>query len=277
MRRTDHIEHTEAPLGGFELRLLRSLTELDQARPAGVQAATAAAPPPSGRGRHRRSVVIAAATGAATLVGAAATATAILTLASGGETVAAGGSVVMKGSGCAAGSALTLWLDRDVPLGATTARADGLFVATVTVPVATVPGSHEVRATCTGPNGADLVQVLPLTVTEPGPPEPLDPVFDAKAGATVGGIAMFKGAGCRPDTAVTITVAGLPALDLATTAADAGQFMATGFVPADAEVGSYQARAECVDPSGQPLVQRTELSVMAPEPEPSAPATKRAG
>ena len=263
MKSTDHREHTEAPLGGFELRLLRSLTELDRARP---MTATSAGRPPR-RGRHRRPAVLAGVTVAATLAGAAATAGGMLAVQSGsGEVVAAGRSVVMKGAGCGAGAALTLWLDRDVPLGTTSARADGLFIATVTVPVSTAPGRHEIRASCAGPNGDDLVQTLPLRVTEPGPPEPLDPVFDAKGGATVGGIAVFKGAGCRPDSAVTITVAGIPGLEISTTAADAGQFAATGFVPADTAVDSYQARAECVAPDGRPFVQHTELMVRRPEP-----------
>ena len=268
MKSTNHREHAEAPLGGFELRLLASLTELDRVRP--VTAATGR-PPRRGRGRHRRPAVIAGVTAAATLVGAAATAGGMLAVQSGsGEVVAAGGRVLMKGSGCGAGTALTLWLDRDVPLGTTTVRADGLFIATVTVPATTAPGRHEIRAICGGPNGADLVQALPLRVTEAGPPEPLDPVFDAKGGAMVGGVAVFKGAGCRPDTEVVITVAGIAGLEISTTAGEAGQFMATGFVPADTAVGSYQARAECVAPDGRTFVQHTALTVV--EPEPTAPA-----
>lgn len=262
MKSTDHREHTEGPLGGFELRLLRSLTELDRVRP--VTATTIGQP--RWRGRHRRPAVVAGVIAAAMVVGAAATAGGMLTLQSGsGEVVAAGSSVVMKGSSCGAGTALTLWLDRDVPLGTTTVRADGLFVATVTVPVKTAPGRHQIRATCTSPTGAELVQILPLRVTEAGPPELLSPVFEAKGGATIGGVAIFKGAGCRPDTAVAITVAGIPALEISTTAADAGQFMASGFVPADTAVGSYQARAECMSPDGQSFIQHTELTVVAPE------------
>lgn len=263
MKFTDHREHTEAPLGGFEQRLLRSLTELDRVRPVTATATGR----PRRRGRHRRPAVIAGMTAAATLVGAAATAGGMLAVQSGsGEVVAAGSSVVMKGSGCGAGAALTLWLDRDVPLGTTTVRADGLFIETVTVPDTTAPGQHEIRAMCADPDGADLVQTLPLQVTEAGPPELLGPVFEAAGGATVGGIAFFKGAGCRPDSAVAITVAGIPGLDVSTTAAEAGQFMATGFVPAGTAVGSYQARAECVAPDGQSFVQHTELTVLEPEP-----------
>ncbi|HKA68394.1 MAG TPA: hypothetical protein VKG85_04655 [Actinomycetes bacterium] len=267
MKSTDHREHTEAPLGGFELRLLRSLTEIDRGRPVTT--------PGTGRkhrrGRHRRPAVVAGVTAAATLVGAAATAGGMLAVSSGGgDVVAAGSPLVMKGSGCGAGAALTLWLDRDVPLGTTTVRADGLYIATVTVPVTTAPGRHEIRAMCDGPNGTDLVQTLALRVTEAGPPEPLDPVFDASGGATVGGIALFKGAGCRPDSAVAITVAGIPGLEISTTAADAGQFVATGFVPADTAVGGYRARAECVAADGQAFVQHTELTVREPQPTESA-------
>jgi hypothetical protein len=267
MRSTDHREHTEAPLGGFELRLLQSLTELDRA----ARPVTAVTVRPRRRGRHRRPAMIAGMTAAAALVGAAATAGGMLAVQSGsGEVVAAGSSIVMKGSGCGAGAALTLWLDRDVPLGTSTVRADGLFIATVTVPVTTAPGRHEIRAMCAGSNGTDLVQTWPLRVTEAGPPELLDPVFDAKGGATVGGIAVFKGAGCRPDSAVAITVAGIPGLEISTTAADAGQFVATGFVPVGTGVGSYHARAECVAADGQSFVQHTELAVLEPEPTESA-------
>lgn len=267
MKSTDQREHTGAPLGSFELRLLRSLTELDRVRPVPTPL-TGRTPR---RGRHRRPAVIAGVTAAVTLVGAAATAGGMLAVQSGsGEVVAAGSPLVMKGSGCGAGAALTLWLDRDVPLGTTTVRADGLYIATVTVPVTTAPGRHEIRAMCAGPNGTDLVQTVPLRVTEAGPPEPFGPVFDASGGATVGGIALFKGAGCRPDSAVAITVAGISGLEIRTTAADAGQFMATGFVPADTAVGSYQARAECVAPDGQTFVQHTGLTVREPEPTESA-------
>ena len=82
---TDHPDRTrtEEPLGSFELRLLRSLTELDQARPA-----TVAVPAPRHHGRRQQTIVVTA-VAATVLVGAAAAAGARLTLQSGsGEEVA---------------------------------------------------------------------------------------------------------------------------------------------------------------------------------------------
>jgi len=269
---TDHPDRTrtEEPLGSFELRLLRSLTELDQARPA-----TVAVPAPRHHGRRQQTIVVTA-VAATVLVGAAAAAGARLTLQSGsGEEVAAGGTVVMKGSGCAANSPLTLWLDRDVPLGTTTVRPDGLFIASATVPVTTAPGAHELRATCSGPNGADLTQTLPLDVTPAGQVEPMVADFDARGGVFPGSVAVFKGAGCVPDSAVTITVPGRPAVEINTTAGAAGEFIASGFVAPEVPVGSYPARAECTGADGTSLVQRSELTVVAPEPAEPA-ATKRA-
>ncbi len=247
----------EAPRGGFERRLLESLTELDQARePAAVGR-------PARRDRRRRPIVAVVAVAAVLSTAAGATAGAMLTLQSGnGEQVAAGSPVAMKGSDCGAGMPVTLWLDTAVPLGTTTVRSDGLYIAIVTVPPATEPGAHEIQARCRGAEGNELVETLPIRVTAAGYVEPLAPAFDAKGGAVPGGVVMFKGAGCRPDVAVTITVAEVPALEVGTTAGLAGEFIVSGFVPSGTATGRYQAQAECVDPDGRPLVQAAELTVL---------------
>jgi hypothetical protein len=149
---------------GFESRLLRALTEADARRPA-----TAAAPARSPRLRRRRpAVLVAAVLLALAVAGGATTAAAIAfkpdrpdkVFPLGTKTVLKPGEWTgIKGMGCQPGSVVTVKLDK-VTLGKTTAETDtsipgvvGWFVARVTIPKSTAPGTHTLTATCPRPRG----------------------------------------------------------------------------------------------------------------------------
>lgn len=80
-----------------------------------------------------------------------------------------GQTTSVSGSGCEANTPVTLSLDgAGPPIGATTADDQGNFTATATIPPGSSAGQHNVLATCTDPNGADLVATAALSVTRTG-------------------------------------------------------------------------------------------------------------
>jgi hypothetical protein len=80
-----------------------------------------------------------------------------------------GQTTSVSGSGCEANTAVTLSLDgAGTPIGTTTADDQGNFTATATIPASSSAGQHSVLATCTDPNGADLVATASLSVTRSG-------------------------------------------------------------------------------------------------------------
>jgi hypothetical protein len=80
-----------------------------------------------------------------------------------------GQTTSVSGSGCEANTPVTLSLDvASTPIGTTTADDQGNFTATATIPVDSSAGQHNVLATCTDPNGADLVATAALSVTRSG-------------------------------------------------------------------------------------------------------------
>jgi 5'-nucleotidase len=77
-----------------------------------------------------------------------------------------GQTTSVSGSGCEANTPVILSLDGGTtPIGTTTADDQGNFTATATIPAGSSPGQHNVLATCTDPNGADLVATAPMDVT----------------------------------------------------------------------------------------------------------------
>ena len=77
-----------------------------------------------------------------------------------------GETTSVSGSGCEANTLVVLSLDGGGPqIGSTTADDQGNFTATATIPSDSAVGQHSVLATCTDPNGADLVATAPLRVT----------------------------------------------------------------------------------------------------------------
>jgi hypothetical protein len=148
----------------FESRLLQALTELDARRPA------AASPPVRARrrGRRRPAALVAVVVAALVVAGGATAAAAIVLKADRPDkqlplgtatTLRPGERTGIKGMGCQPGSVVTIRLDGRA-LGTTTAEADtsiagvvGWFVAHVTIPANTPPGTHTLVATCPRPHG----------------------------------------------------------------------------------------------------------------------------
>jgi large repetitive protein len=236
----------------FEGRLLRALTELDERRPA---------PASTRAGVWRRPAVIGGAVAAVILAGAAtATAARLLsrpTFQIGGSQVPAGQSVVVKGSGCAAGAAVTVSLD-GVDVGMTAADADGDFVAQPVVPVGTTVGTHTVAARCDAVRHSATVEVVAER-------KPAPPVLSVPGVARPGGTAVVKGTGCRPG-AVALALDGRPA-GTATANAE-GLYLFELAVPADAVPGTHVVQTRCVGADGAALDLTAELTVVAPEPAP---------
>jgi hypothetical protein len=79
-------------------------------------------------------------------------------------TVSPGGTDTASGSGCSAGSAVTLSLVPGGALGTTTATLSGGFTDTVTVPSSTSPGGYKLQSTCVGPSGGVLTLSAAVTV-----------------------------------------------------------------------------------------------------------------
>jgi hypothetical protein len=79
-------------------------------------------------------------------------------------TVAPGGTDTASGSGCSAGSAVTLSLVPGGTVSTTTANLSGDFTDTVTIPSSTATGSYTLQATCIGPNGGTLSLSAAITV-----------------------------------------------------------------------------------------------------------------
>jgi hypothetical protein len=148
----------------FESRLLQALPEVDAGRPAAASPLVR----PRGRGRRRPGVLVVVVV-AALMVAGAATAAASIVLRSdrpdkvlplGTATVLRPGERTgIKGMGCRPGSVVTIRMDGRT-LGTTRAEADtsipgvvGWFVAHVTIPANTLPGTYTLVATCPRPQG----------------------------------------------------------------------------------------------------------------------------
>ena len=70
-----------------------------------------------------------------------------------------GGKVVVEGSGCPAGSTVTIKIG-DVVVGTVTANGDGDFSDTIVLPPSIVPGTYTVHALC---GNLDLTTVLSVS------------------------------------------------------------------------------------------------------------------
>ncbi len=255
-------------LGGFERRLLDALTAIDHRREPSEPAMAAHVP---ARRRVRRPLVLGTAVLAGVSIGGAAVAGIIAgprTLQSAsGETVTAGDEAILKGSGCAPTTDVTLRLDGGAVLGMAKADAEGLFVGTVTIPATTSLGRHVVTAACPGDDGKGLVQELPLTVAGAEQRVPLDPTLSVAGWASPGGAALAKGAGCRPDTAVRVTLD--TSVPVTATAGPDGQFLAEFTVPASTRLGQHNVTVTCTGNDGTELTQTASLEIVPAEPEPT--------
>jgi hypothetical protein len=148
----------------FEGRLLQALTEVDAQRPAAASPLVR----PRQRGRRRPAALVAVVVAALVVVGGATAAASILLkpdrpekqLPLGTATALRPGERTgIKGMGCQPGSVVTIRLDGRT-LGTTTAEVDtsipgvvGWFVAHVTIPANTPPGTYTLVATCPRPRG----------------------------------------------------------------------------------------------------------------------------
>jgi hypothetical protein len=265
MTRTDH---DSQQLGGFERRLLDALTALDHRRRLAAPAVASRVP---ARRRVRRPLVLGTAVLAGVSIGGAAVAGIIAgprTLQSAsGETVAAGGEAILKGSGCAPATDVTLRLDTGPVLGQAKADAEGLFIGTVTIPATTAHGRHVVTAACPGDDGEELVQELPLTVSAAEEPTPLDPTLAVGGSASPGGVTHVKGAGCRKDSEVRIVLDA--ATPVTVTAGPEGQFFAELMVPTATALGQHKVTAICSGSDGSELIQTAPLTIVPAEPQPT--------
>jgi len=255
-------------LGGFESRLLTALADVDERRPTthSMPASTPRPPGRAGGGRSGTRRVLLVATVLGGLLAVAGTGVAILrnpaSFQPSGEVVVAGGPVVLKGSGCGAGSQVAFTLDDRFGLGAATADEDGLFSAQVSLPVETSPGMHDLAAACPDGDGQDVIQHAPLQVVTDLPP--LGPAFSVGGSAPAGSSVLLKGSGCRAGSDVAFIMDGETSVGSAM-ATDEGTFFADVLVPASAEVGAHVISASCDDPNGEALVQEAELVVVSPD------------
>ena len=78
--------------------------------------------------------------------------------------IVAGDSVGVTGAGCVAGTQVQIQLDT-VTLVTATSTASGTYTALLVVPKAVAPGTHNVTAVCTGPNGTLTTFNATLTVS----------------------------------------------------------------------------------------------------------------
>jgi hypothetical protein len=104
-----------------------------------------------------------------------------------------------------------------------------------------------------------LAQRLLLTVTDERPT--LATTLEVAGVAAPGGQVVIKGAGCRPGTAVALTLDGGVALATAT-AAEQGEFVVAATVPAGATVGDHQVVATCAGPDGSIVEFKAPLTVI---------------
>jgi alpha-L-fucosidase len=105
------------------------------------------------------------------------------------STPTAGGTMTISGDGFAPGASLTIVLHSDpVVLATATADANGAYSATVTIPVETTPGTHQIVVSGLGPDGQPresvvtievqaTPQVLAAVATAPGSVVSIQPTF----------------------------------------------------------------------------------------------------
>jgi hypothetical protein len=156
---------TPGPQGGdtFEGRLLQALTEVDARRPAAAPSVHLRR-----RGRRRPTALVAVVVAALVVAGGATAAASILLKPDRPDkqfplgtatSLRPGERTGIKGMGCQPGSVVTIRLDGRT-LGTTTAEVDtsipgvvGWFVAHVTIPANTPPGTYTLVASCPRPQG----------------------------------------------------------------------------------------------------------------------------
>jgi hypothetical protein len=260
-------EHQE--LDGFERKLLGALLTVDGSR---------AASPPSraprrGPARRRTLAVLTAvlATGALS-----AAAVAVLTdpasFQPAGEAVVRGEETLLKGSGCGTNEPISFRLDGRT-VGNGTAADNGTFIVSLPIPSSTVPGSHRLTASCSSPDGTTLTQDAAIEVLAVA--EPLGPSFEIGGTLPAGGSTRAKGSGCAGSTDVRLAIEGVEG-GTSDIAGSEGSFFADVEVPASTEPGTYRVTATCEGANGEPLVQTTELTVLAAGSE-AAPYEEKRG
>jgi hypothetical protein len=241
-------------LGGFEKRLEDELSAFDESSPRAGRAARR-------RGvRRRRALVLAGGFAGALALSAAAVAvlTDNATFQPDPNSVVRGGELVMKGSGCDAGAAVSFAMD-GARLSGTTARNDGTFIATIGIPVGAEPGTHALSATCRS-GDADRVQHATVEVLASAPP--LGESFAIAGDATAGEETFVKGSGCTDGAAVTITLDAdrdIGQLEAGSNGAFAGPVT----IPSSVTPGSHDMTATCAGEDGDPLVQNATIAVSA--------------
>jgi hypothetical protein len=244
-------------LGGFESRLLEELTALDAARPAAPYT-------PLRRTRRltRPAFVLAAVVGLLA-VGGAATAASILLSQPGlavPDDAYPGGPLFVKGIGCKPGTAVVIRLD-GATLGRTAAHEDESFWANLTLPSTVELGRHTVSASCTRSNGTALTQSVTVTVGTKRPPAYLQQDFVVGGAAVLNGEFAAKGAGCKPGTTVSFSVAGAT-LGTATAGDDGGY---TAVLPTTGlGLGQHTVDAECAGRDGAAVHLSATLVIVSP-------------
>jgi hypothetical protein len=93
----------------------------------------------------------------------------------GAGSAVAGQTYLAKGSGCAAGAAVTVTLDGK-PFGTASAGNNGEFAVMATVADGTLLGNHEMTSTCAGADGQNVVQAVTIEVVPPVGPLPSKPL-----------------------------------------------------------------------------------------------------
>ncbi len=196
--------------GGFESRLLAELTEVDRVRPAAGKAPAHG----SKKVRPSRTFRLRWQGAAVGLVGALVVAGAVV--ASGvlspsyfeaSRMVIPGEQVGMKGSGCAAGTTVTITMDGR-EFGTATSNQWGAFDFQRDLPAGISMGKHALQATCTGGNGASVVQNTDFAVVTARPTSP--PAIDVSGHMTPGGEVWVKGGPAKANTTISILLDGQP-------------------------------------------------------------------
>jgi hypothetical protein len=244
-------------LDGFERRLLGALLTVDGGRSPARPRSLA---PRRGPARRRTLAVLVGVLAAGAVSAAA---VAVLTdpalFQPAGEAVVRGEEILLKGSGCGTGETVSFGLDGRT-VGNGTAADNGTFIVPVRMPSSTVPGSHRLSASCTGADGTTLTQDAAIEVLAVA--EPLGTSFAIGGAVPAGGSTTAKGSGCAGSTGVNLAIEGVEG-GANVMAGTEGSFFADVEVPASTEPGTYRITATCDDADGEPLVQTTELTVLA--------------
>jgi hypothetical protein len=255
-------------LDGFERRLLGALLTVDDAR----RAASHLSPAPRRGPILRRTIAVV--TGVLAAGGLTAAAVAVLidpaSFQPAGEVVVRGQDLLLKGSGCGSGEAVSFGLDGHA-VGSGTAANNGTFVVSVWIPSSTTLGSHQLSASCSSPDGTTLTQDATIEVLAVA--EPLGPSLSMGGAVPAGNSTTAKGSGCAGSTDVHLAIEGVE-VGANVMAGSEGSFFVDVEVPTSTTPGTYRVTATCVGSNGEPLEQTTDLTVLPAGSE--APATDKA-